>query len=371
MEKHILRAIIFCVFAAVIATAAAMDFASMWKPDTLHPSARVSPVHHLHDYCPSLEGTRGDAEIYIIDSDTPGTTCLVLGGTHPNEPAGFMTAVVLIENARVTRGRLIVIPQACSSGFTSTDPLEGCPEHFTIPTPTGPRTFRFGARAANPVDQWPDPLVFLQYPSGQQLSGNETRNLNRSYPGKPDGTLTERVAYAIMQLIRNEHVGIAVDLHEAAPEIPIINAIVTHPKCRDLAGEAVLNLELSGLQYSLELSPDNFHGLSHREWGDRTDALPFLMETSNPIQGRLRGPTTEKLLVEGVDERYCQASQLGAMRITYECTGEPISLRVGRHLQGLRALFDACAGTGGMQFSVDGFPSYDEITARGIGNWLH
>ena len=38
--------------------------------------------------------------------------------------------------------------------------------------------------------------------SGQKLSGSETRNLNRAYPGRPDGTFTEKVAYAITSLIR-------------------------------------------------------------------------------------------------------------------------------------------------------------------------
>jgi hypothetical protein len=283
-----------------------------------------------------------------------------------------MAATLLVENAIVHAGRLIVIPQACLSGFTCTDPLEGSPERFTITTRSGPRTFRFGSRGGNIVDQWPDPLVFLQYPSGQQLSGNETRNLNRAYPGRPDGSLTEQTAFAIMRVIERESVMVAFDLHEAAPEIPIINAIVTHEKGREIAADAVLNLELDDLQYALEISPPNFHGLSHREWGDRTGTTPFLMETCNPIQGRLRGRTSDDLLVNGNDRWYAQAAALGTIRITYATGGESLTKRVGRHLQGFRALMEAYnAQHGGPPFVAGGIPGFADLQHKGIGAFLH
>ena len=175
-----------------------------------------------------------------------------------------------------------------------------------------------------------------------------------------------------MQLLKNEHVDIAFDLHEAAPEIPIINAIVSHPKGRDIAGAAVLNLEFDGLQYSLEMSPENFRGLSHREWGDRTDATPFLMETSNPIQGRLRGVTNEELIVKGSDVRYWKAAQLGTMRITYDLNGEPIEMRVGRHLQGIRELIFAYNDAHPeKKLTIEQLPTYDEVMSSGLGKYLH
>jgi hypothetical protein len=349
-----------------------MEFAEMWKPDVLYPGPSVGSKVLLSTYHPGLRGTHADTDVYLLESGVPGATVLLLGGTHPNESAGFLSAVLLVEQARMTSGRLIVIPQACASGFTGTDPLEGAPQSFSIMLKDGSaRSFRFGARAANPVDQWPDPLVFLQYPSGQQLSGNETRNLNRAYPGKASGTLTEQTAYAIMQLIGKEHVDVAIDLHEAAPEIPIINAIVTHPKSQEIAASAVLGLEFEGLQYALELSPDNFRGLSHREWGERTGASPFLMETSNPIQGRLRGATNEELIVKGIEPKYARAAALGKMRITYEPTGEPIELRVARHVQGLRAILEAWGESHpDNAVSFTGIPVYNEILEAGLGAFL-
>ena len=77
-----------------------------------------------------------------------------------------------------------------------------------------------GSRVANPLDRSPDPLVYTHFPSGQRLSGFEARDLNRSYPGRPDGTFSEKVAYAIMQMIEQEDIDISFNLHEAAPGNP-------------------------------------------------------------------------------------------------------------------------------------------------------
>ena len=123
----------------------------------------------------------------------------------------------------------------------------------------------------------------------RRCPGSETRNLNRAYPGRPDGTLTERIAFAITTLIERERVDLAIDLHEASPEYPVVNTIVAHQRAVDLAALASVNLQAIGMTIGLETSPENLHGLSHREWGDATPALAVLMETTNPAQGRLRG----------------------------------------------------------------------------------
>ena len=59
-----------------------------------------------------------------------------------------------------------------------------------------------GDRWSNPLDQWPDPEVYIHYPSGQYLAYMDARNLNRDFPGRADGTLTERTTFAFMELIR-------------------------------------------------------------------------------------------------------------------------------------------------------------------------
>ena len=371
MERHHVVALCLLIVAAVACALASREFLKMHEPDEIVPGPGVTKIDNLSTYFGALAGTSSDTKVYVLDSGIPGATALVLGGTHPNEPAGFMTAVVLTEHATVREGKLIVIPQVCSSGFTCTDPLEGYPQSFSIQSKSKTRSFRLGARGSNPLIEWPDPLVFLQYPSGQQLSGNEVRNLNRSYPGRPEGTITEQVAYAVMQLIDREKVDLAFDLHEAAPEIPIINAIVTHEKGKEIAANALFNLESENLQFALEMSPLNFHGLSHREWGDRSSVFPFLMETSNPIQGRLRGKTNSTLILQGIDEKYREAAQLGTMRITYDLDGEPLARRVGRHLRGLQALLNAyMESLPEKRIVVDSLPTYEEVLKRGVGEYL-
>ena len=72
---------------------------------------------------------------------------LLLGGTHANEPAGFMAAVVMLETARVKRGRLIIAPFANPMARTHTFPQDAHPQTFGFTTTNGTgRTFRFGAR---------------------------------------------------------------------------------------------------------------------------------------------------------------------------------------------------------------------------------
>jgi hypothetical protein len=371
MQRHTLTAVFLLAGAGALCIVAGNEFAAMHQPDRIVEGPGVTATTTLATYHQGIRGSSADAQVFTCESGKTGATVVLLGGTHPNEPAGFLAAVVLVENATVREGRLLVVPQACGSGFTATDPLEGSPEFFTLAGRSGPRRFRFGSRAANPVDQWPDPLVYLHYPSGQQLSGNETRNLNRSYPGRPDGSFSEQTSYAIMQLLEKERADVAFDLHEAAPEIPIINALVSHEKGRDIAGGAVLNLEFNGLQFALEMSPVQFHGLSHREWGDRLPVLPFLMETSNPIQGRLRGKTNEALIVLGVDERYRAAAALGTIRITYDSAGEPLDVRVGRHLEGFLSVVQVWnEAHPEKRVTIEGVPTYAEIVSRGVGAYL-
>ena len=204
MKNRTTRASLFLIVSLVITFISARSFLRMRQPEPIFPGAGLSRIAMLSEYFPELKGSHGDTEVYFFDSAKPGGTALVLGGTHPNEPAGFLTAVCLIENIKMDRGRLIVIPRANNSAFTHNDPQEANPQRFVIQTANGERWFRFGSRSTNPIDQWPDPEVYLHYPSGQRLSGSETRNLNRSYPGKADGSLTEKVAYAIMQLLEQE-----------------------------------------------------------------------------------------------------------------------------------------------------------------------
>jgi len=252
MQRHTITAIICLAGALAAAAIAGASFLSMRTPDVIVPGPGVTEVKMLSDWFSGIKGTPGDTEVYVMKGADDGASMLILGGTHPNEPAAHLAAILFIENVVPQKGTLYVIPRANASGFTANDPQEGAPQRFTIQTPNGPRVFSYGSRATNPIHQWPDPNVYIHASSGQTLSGSETRNLNRGYPGRPDGTLTEKVCYGIVQLIKKQNVTITVDLHEASPEYPVINAIVAHPKAMQLASNTVLGLEMQDIKISLE-----------------------------------------------------------------------------------------------------------------------
>lgn len=361
-----LSIVLLALVAVVLAFVIPSDLA-MRKPDIVRRGPGVTDIRHLSDWFAGIKGSEGDAAVYVLDSGKPGGSALILGGTHPNEPAGWLTAIALVENAKPTSGKLFVVTSANASGFTHTDYMEGEPRHFTIQGASGPRTFRFGSRATSPVDQWPDPDIYIHAASGQQLSGSETRNLNRAYPGRPDGTFTEKVAYAITEMIKTEKIDVSIDLHEASPEYPVINAIVAHDRAMQVASEAVLELEGEDISIGLEPSPKKLHGLSHREWGDYTDTLAILIENTNPSQGRLRGVTDEALILTGKDPLYVAAQKLGRLFVPFDDKGWPIEVRVGRHLAAIAAVLDSYSlDTPGREVAYDGIPSYADIVAGGF-----
>jgi len=339
--------------------------------DLIRKGPGVSEVRRLSDWFPAIRGTSGDTDVYVLDSGKPGAAGLVLGGTHGNEPAGYMTAILIVENAVPASGRVLVVPHANPSSVTHTDYQEASPRVLEFQGASGRRAFRYGSRATNPVDQWPDPDIYVHAASGQQLSGAETRNLNRAYPGRPDGTFTERIAYAIASLIRAERVDFVIDLHEASPEYPVVNAIVAHERAMPVASAAVLNLEFDDIKIGLEPSPKNLRGLSHRELGDATEALAMLCETSNVSQGRLRGATDARQVIEGTDDKYLRAAGLGRLAVPFDEKGWPMKQRVGRHAASVIAILAAYTSTyPAKPISVTGLPSYAELMARGLEPYL-
>ncbi len=370
MNKKV-TALFFLGCALVVAFIAGRSFLKMYEEEPIATGPGVTRMEWLSDYFPDLKGTRGDTEIYVLEGKAAGGSTLVLGGTHPNESAAFLAAVVLIENAVVDQGTLYVIPRANKSAFTHNDPQEGAPQRFTIETAFGERWFRYGSRATNPIDQWPDPDVYIHAASGQQLSGSETRNLNRGYPGRPDGTQTERVCYGIQSFIRAKEIALTIDLHEASPEYPVINAIVSHENAMPIAAEVAITMQLEGIDIGLEPSPVNLRGLTHRELGDSTDTYAVLMETANPSQGRLRGATNEALVCDGQDVLYVKAAELGRLFVPFDASGHPIEERVARHVEGVRNFIEAMSSMEPAQsMAVKGLPSYEALIEEGVGSFL-
>ncbi len=372
MKLTRIRGIVVLAIAGAVAFAAARDFLDVRPPLPIVPGPGVTEVRPLSAYFPALRGSRGDTEVYILRGPQPGGTVVVLGGVHPNEPSGHLAAVILVEKAVVQTGRLIVLPRANGSGFTHNDPQEANPQRFGISTPSGTRYFRYGSRSTSPMDQWPDPDIYLHYPSGQTLSGNQTRNLNRAFPGRPDGNFTEQIAHAITEIVRKEKVDLLIDLHEASPEYPVINAIVAHERAMPLAVNVVMNLELRDIKIGLEPSPQNLHGLTHREIGDHTEALAVLMETANPAQGRLRGKTSADLVLTGKDRMYIKAFGAKRLYVDFGEEGHPLSGRVCRHLAGIDEFLKAFSeATPEKAVILGSLPAPEDIRSQGIGPFLN
>lgn len=369
-EHH--RTLLYGFLALVAAATAGADFLAQRRPEPIYPSYSLTQAKRLSDYHPGLRGRECDSDVYFFDGRDPGGTLLVLGGVHPNEPAGFLSAALLIENLDVRKGRIIVIPRANASAFSATEPQEAFPGTFEIVNRAGkPRTFRIGSRFTNILDGWPDPIIYRHYPSGQLLSGAETRNLNRNYPGRANGTLTEQVAFAITSIVKAENVDLVIDLHEAAPEYPVINAIVAHDRAMDVAPLATVDLQVDGLHFRLEPSPENFRGLVHREVGDHTAARVILLESAGALQGRLRGVTDAELVLKSVDPLYARAAEIGKLQVPFPKEGIPLEVRVGRHLQAIAALCRILGETEPeKEIAYSRIPDYRELQEHGIGFYL-
>lgn len=366
-----LSALFFFLLTLAVCFFSGRSFLSLHQPEPIFPGAGLTEQKPLSSYLPALKNTPGDTAVYIFRGKEEGGRVLILGGTHPNEPAGFVTAVLLIENIRVERGSLYIIPRANASGFSHSDPQEGNPQRFSVPTPSGPRLFRLGSRLTNPVHQWPDPAIYVN-PAGQKLSGMEARNLNRCYPGRAKGYLTEKMAFAVMELIRAEKIDLGIDLHESAPEYPVINAIVFHENTSELAAVALMDIQAQGFDIRLEASPANLRGLSHREWGDHAGIKAVLLETPNASHGRLKGKPSSSLIVDGKDKFYARAFRLGWLFVPYGEEGIPLSLRVARHLAAVNALLASLEALEPEKSVVsENIPPPQQVLKKGLGVFLH
>lgn len=73
-------------------------------------------------------------------------------------------------------------------------------------------------------------------------------------------------------------------MHEASLTSRLAYMMVCHQRAMEVGAMATLDLEFEGISLKQEVSQEEFRGLSHREFGDHTDALAFLVETPNPGQ---------------------------------------------------------------------------------------
>lgn len=115
-----------------------------------------------------MAGTQYQTKLYVFGTGREGKIVLALGGVHGNEPGGWLAAEYVVDRVRPDVGALLVIPRA--------------------------------NRLAT--------LAFVR-------TTDEMGDLNRMYPGDPEGQPMARMAFEIMNTIRDYHVDIVVDMHES------------------------------------------------------------------------------------------------------------------------------------------------------------
>ncbi|UCC40115.1 MAG: succinylglutamate desuccinylase/aspartoacylase family protein [Candidatus Aminicenantes bacterium] len=373
MHWSYLRKFISCSLGlALMAFAGASFYQSRHLKEPVVLSSGVTHVKKLSNYFSGIEGTINDSNVYILEGTKPGGTILILGGSHPEEPAGRLTTWILTENAVVDQGRLILINSANRSATTVTRLGGAYPPDFSIPTSWGEQKFRMGDRWSNPLDQWPDPEVYIHYPSRQELAYVDIRNLNRTWPGRSNGTITERTCFAMTQLILKEKVDIVIDLHEAELQYPVISTIVAHQKGKELAAMASMMISsIEEFNIGMEYSPYALRGLSHREIGDHTEAISLLLEAPEPFLDATRGRTDRALLLEGKDEFVVKAGKHGLLFEKIDENGWPVDVRVGRHCSTILQILEIWSEENpDKAVAVREVPRYSEVIEKGTGHFL-
>lgn len=384
-KKALIIKVVILVIALIFGGIAGVEF---WQlrhfKERVVVSDALTDVKWFSDYVPSLKNTWLDTPVFFFDSGVEGGTVFLCGGPHPYEPASTIAAYLMMENIQVEKGKVIIVPRANYSGSTEGMLGDAYPMFFHVESDWGISKFRIGDRYTNPLDQWPDPFTYVNYPSGQNLAYQDIRNLNRVYPGRENGTATERAGLAIMEIIREENVDIAIDMHEAEILYPVTSTYVAPAKVLDRehfleTGEMVyVEPEKSSLDIAMmasmnltdqflmksESSPNTLHGLSHREWADWSDALTFLMETPEIFIDKVTGPRTEALMTEGKDEFLQKVTDKGLTYFPYDMEfGTPMWYRAGRHLTGALEVINWAGMFYPETQVICSFPTYRELEA--------
>ncbi|HYA48775.1 MAG TPA: hypothetical protein VEG35_03665 [Burkholderiales bacterium] len=332
----------------------------------------VSAVARLSAYSPSLRGTMADTSVFVLRGKEPGGKAVLLGDTHANEPEGLLATLIFIESAVVDKGTLYVIPVFNNSASRNTRPGDGYPLYFEVPTAWGAVRFRMGNRDASPLDQWPDPDVYIHYPDRQMLSFIDVRNVNRTWPGRAAGPLMERVTFGAMEIMRRERVDLAVDMHGAETMFPVTNCIVAPERSVKIATLAALTVKAGeGFEDHVEPSPAGFRGLSHREIGDYSETMPFLLEAPIPFLDQPTGPKTTKLLMDGKDPFLLNLAAKKKLFVPYDASGWSMERRVGQHCSVvLEILRQFSRRNPDKAITVRGVPRYADIVKNGVGHYF-
>lgn len=203
---------------------------------------------------PIMEGTPVETEMCIIKGKDPGKTILVITGIHGDEAAGIMAGEKLKEIRSLESGTLLIISPANAPGAR---------EHVRN------------------VEQY--------------------RDLNRSFPGDKNRDLTDQLAAAIFQTVKDYAPDIVLDLHEASREEGTRDFLGNSLIFTDLTGmeELVLGLVRDTQSGTLCSSPFTYYGPApagslNREGSERLSIPVLTIETSEEesMQSRVKNHQT-------------------------------------------------------------------------------
>ena len=202
-------------------------------------------------------GTDYETPVYIIKTAYKEPKIMVVAGTHGNEKAGIKAAEYLKDNLHIERGTLIIIPKAN---------ILACEEN-----------------------------VRYFFPE---------INLNRVYPGNPQGNSVEKLAYEIFSLMKTYDIGLLVDLHES------VEFYRKNPK--NYGQTVVID---SNDDYLLELSSSLVEEMNQEIFEDGNKYQVLV----DPVKG---------------STAYCAHYQLGIPALTFEtCRKLPLSFRIEEQIK--------------------------------------
>lgn len=175
-------------------------------PETLQPSPITPTIDlngsgrlcgHLHLPYSRDDSAYGALMIPIaVIANGNGPTVLLSGGNHGDEYAGPLSLLKLISNLdpKLVTGRIIIVPCMNQPAFAA-------------------------ATRTSPIDKV---------------------NLNRAFPGRPDGTVTEKIAdyFTRYLLPMADHV---LDIHDGGKTlefVPVISSLALEDKAAEAAGAA-------------------------------------------------------------------------------------------------------------------------------------
>lgn len=122
-----------------------------------------------------LQDSIYETAVYKFTSNIPGKKVAIVGGIHGDEVAGWKAALQLKEKRNFV-GEVLIIPQAS---------ILACK-----------REERYPGR-------------------GSAVNGITYKDLNRNFPGDPNGNVTKQIAYAISETVKDFNPDVVVDLHES------------------------------------------------------------------------------------------------------------------------------------------------------------